>query len=140
MTSLVHSFDQDATGIAEAVCPGKITARSVAERYLSRVSRNERDVQAFAAFDDDLVREQADRIDNNRVKGTLAGVPICIKDIFDTKDWPTRFNSPIYASNQPSRDAQTVAFLRQAGAIIIDRKSTRLNSSHRNTSRMPSSA
>jgi Asp-tRNA(Asn)/Glu-tRNA(Gln) amidotransferase A subunit family amidase len=54
----------------------------------------------------------------------LAGVPVGVKDNYDTVDHPTAFYSPIYEDNRPSRDAQVVSLLRQAGALIMGKTHT----------------
>lgn len=51
-------------------------------------------------------------------RGPLAGVPIGVKDIFNTAGLPTEFFSSIHAGNRPSRDAAVVARLRQAGTVV----------------------
>ena len=56
--------------------------------------------------------------------GPLHGVPIGIKDIFDTGDMPTEFGSPLWAGRTPRRDAAAVARLRAAGAVIIGKTVT----------------
>lgn len=124
MAGFVHKFDHDATDIALNLDAGRLTARSVAESFIARTLMKEPDIQAFSAFDQQLVLEQADRIDRSPEKGPLAGVPIGVKDIFDTMDWATEFNSPIYRNNRPSRDANAVALLRQAGAVVMGKTAT----------------
>jgi len=124
VAGFVHKFDHDATDIALDVGAGRLTARSAAEGFIARTLMKESDIQAFAAFNRELVLEQADRVDRNPEKGVLAGVPIGVKDIFDTMDWATEFNSPIYRNNRPSRDANSVALLRQAGAVIMGKTAT----------------
>jgi Asp-tRNA(Asn)/Glu-tRNA(Gln) amidotransferase A subunit family amidase len=109
----------DATAIAEAVCSGTITPAVVAEHFLEQIERHEQDIRVFASFDPQAVRQQIKSAD-----GPLAGVPIGIKDIFDTADHPTEFFSPIYQGNRPSRDAHVVALLRQAGAVIVGKTHT----------------
>ncbi|MFC6336891.1 amidase [Pseudomonas sp. CCM 7891] len=109
----------DATHIAEAVRSGVTTPAMVAEHFIAQIKRHERDIQAFVSFDPQAVRQQISRID-----GALAGVPVGIKDIFDTVDHPTEFYSPIYQGNRPSRDAHVVALLRQAGAVIMGKTHT----------------
>ena len=56
--------------------------------------------------------------------GPLHGVPIGIKDIFDTADMPTEFGSPVWAGRTPRRDAAAVAMLRAAGAVIMGKTVT----------------
>ena len=59
-----------------------------------------------------------------RVIGPLHGVPVAIKDIFDTADMPTEYGSAIYAGRTPSRDATLSTMLRAAGAVILGKTVT----------------
>ncbi len=54
----------------------------------------------------------------------LRGLPVAIKDVFDTHDLPTRYGSPLYGRHRPSADAQAVALLRRAGAVIVGKAKT----------------
>ena len=54
----------------------------------------------------------------------LAGVSVAVKDIIDTADMPTEFNSPAYAGRRPGQDAWVVARLRAAGATILGKSVT----------------
>lgn len=54
----------------------------------------------------------------------LAGVPVAVKDVLDTADMPTEFNSPAYKGRRPEHDAWVVARLRAAGASIIGKTVT----------------
>jgi Asp-tRNA(Asn)/Glu-tRNA(Gln) amidotransferase A subunit family amidase len=56
--------------------------------------------------------------------GPLHGIPVAIKDIIDTADYPTELGSPLAAGRRPERDATVVAKLRAAGAIIIGKAVT----------------
>jgi Asp-tRNA(Asn)/Glu-tRNA(Gln) amidotransferase A subunit family amidase len=56
--------------------------------------------------------------------GPLHGVPIGIKDIFDTNDYPTEFGSPIWAGRTPRYDAFAVSRLRADGAVILGKTVT----------------
>lgn len=121
----MHNFDQaDATAIAERVRSQAVSAEAVAEHFLDRVEAQESSIKAFVSFDPDAVRSQARHLKNSDAKGLLAGVPVGVKDIYDTVDHPTRFYSPIYEDNRPSRDAHVVALLRQAGAVIMGKTHT----------------
>lgn len=105
----------DATALSEAVVNGDTTAAAIADAFLERIQAHEPDIQAFVSFNARQVR--ADAAQNNG-RGLLAGVPVGIKDIFDTAAYPTQFYSPIYTGHQPSRDAHVVTLLRQAGALM----------------------
>src|SRR5471032_3078319 len=56
--------------------------------------------------------------------GALHGIPVAIKDIFDTADYPTECGSPQLAGRRPKSDATVVAKLREAGAVIIGKTVT----------------
>lgn len=114
----------DATSIGDTIRSGLATATSVAEHFLTRIEEHEPQVQAFAAFNPQRVRAQAGKLTQENHQGLLAGVPVGIKDIFDSADQPTQFHSPIYAGHQPSRDAHVVTLLRQAGALVMGKTHT----------------
>ena len=54
----------------------------------------------------------------------LSGIPVGIKDIIDTSDFPTELGSPVFAGRRPSADAFIVSELRAAGAIILGKTVT----------------
>ncbi|MFJ2481359.1 amidase [Pseudomonas sp. NPDC087598] len=121
----MHNFNQkDATAISAMVRSDVVSAETVAEHFLDCVEAQEQSIKAFVSFDPDGVRSQARQLKNDHAKGLLAGIPVGVKDIYDTVDHPTRFFSPIYADNCPSRDAHVVALLRQAGAVIMGKTHT----------------
>jgi amidase len=49
----------------------------------------------------------------------LHGIPIGVKDIFDTHDMPTSYGSPIYARHRPTVDAASVAIARRHGMLPL---------------------
>ena len=61
---------------------------------------------------------------HGRATGPLHGVPVGIKDVFDTGDLPTELGSPLWAGRTPRRDAVAVAMLRAAGAVIMGKTVT----------------
>jgi Asp-tRNA(Asn)/Glu-tRNA(Gln) amidotransferase A subunit family amidase len=118
---LPHDF-ADATTLALSMASGSRSAEGVVEAFLQRIAEHENRVHAFASFSAAAVRGQiAPAVAS---KGPLAGVPIGIKDMFDTVDHPTEYFSPLYRGHQPSADAQVVSLLRQAGAIIMGKTHT----------------
>jgi amidase len=52
-------------------------------------------------------------------RGRLHGIPIGVKDIFDTHDMPTAYGSPIYAGHRPAVDAASVAVARRHGMLPL---------------------
>ncbi len=95
---------------------------------LDRIAAREDDVQAWAHLDPELALAQAREADAalraGEATGALHGVPVGVKDIFDTADMPTENGSPIFAGRRPERDATCVAALRDAGAVIMGKTVT----------------
>src|SRR2546423_13613296 len=52
-------------------------------------------------------------------RGPLHGIPIALKDLIDTAGTPTTAASGLYQNRIPTKDAEVVRRLRQAGAVIL---------------------
>src|SRR5262249_56284810 len=52
------------------------------------------------------------------------GLPVGIKDIFDTADWPTAYGSSIYTGHRPRSDAALVTEIRRVGGLILGKTVT----------------
>ncbi|MDF1553810.1 MAG: amidase [Deferrisomatales bacterium] len=113
-----------AVEMAEAVRQGRDTSESLVAGCLERIAYRDREVQAWEYLDPEQALAQARARDAEIPRGPLHGVPVGIKDVFDTVDMPTAYGSPIYAGNQPAWDAACVAALRAAGAVILGKTVT----------------
>jgi len=112
----------------QAMRDGRVSSEELVAACLTRVQQIEESVGAWAFLDPDYAMQQARRADEvrreGRVFGPLHGVPVGIKDIFDTADMPTERGSVLYKGYRPEFDATTVALLRQAGAVILGKTVT----------------
>lgn len=117
-----------ARAAADAMCTGKLTASALLEACLSRISEREADVCAWSYLDAEAAREQARRADARQRAGepigALHGLPIGVKDVFDTSDMPSEYGSPLLRGRRPEMDAAAVTVLRRAGAIVIGKTAT----------------
>jgi Asp-tRNA(Asn)/Glu-tRNA(Gln) amidotransferase A subunit family amidase len=113
-----------ASELAAALRARKLRAIDVAEACLARIAAREPFVHAWAHLDPDYARDQARALDAGPIRGPLHGLPIGIKDIFDTAELPTAYGSPIYAGHRPAADAACVALARAAGAIVLGKTAT----------------
>ncbi|MEQ8708757.1 MAG: amidase [Rhodospirillales bacterium] len=102
----------------------QLTARDLAEACIERITTREDKVGAWVQFCPDTVRKTADDLDSGPLRGLLHGIPVAVKDIIDTCDYPTERGSPIYAGRQPERDAACVAAVRRMGALIMGKTVT----------------
>lgn len=104
---------------------GHSTALGAVEECLSRIAEQDPAIQSFVALREDAAREEARELDaTTSSRGPLHGIPFAVKDIFDTGSLPTEYNSELYRGHQPEEDAQVVALLRRAGAILLGKVST----------------
>ncbi len=113
---------------ARLIRDGLINSEQLVEACLVRVREVDERIGAWAFLDPDYALTQARAADERRREGRptgpLHGVPIAIKDIFDTADMPTENGSALHAGRAPSRDATAVTMLRIAGAIILGKTVT----------------
>jgi Asp-tRNA(Asn)/Glu-tRNA(Gln) amidotransferase A subunit family amidase len=125
---LANLYLISATEAARLIRDGMISSEQLVEACLARIREVEPQVQAWTFLDPDYSLRQARSLDQLRLQGKsigpLHGVPIGIKDIFDTADMPTENGSVIYAGRTPSRDATVVSMLRAAGAVIMGKTVT----------------
>jgi len=104
---------------------GKLTCHSLVQQYLDRIKAYDQQGPTLNAmlYVNPNVLEQADAMDKQFKRGAklkpLHCIPVLLKDNFDTADMPTTGASLALKGMQPSKDAFTVARLRQNGALII---------------------
>ncbi len=109
---------------ARAIAEGRTTSEEAVASCLARIAEREATVRAWAWLDPDHALAEARARDAARPLGPLHGVPVGVKDIFDTADMPTQMGSPIYRGHRPAADAAAVAILRAAGAVILGKTVT----------------
>jgi amidase len=101
-----------------------ITAEILADALVRRIAAVEPGVAAWELLDPELALLQARRIDALPVPPPLAGLPIGVKDVLDTADMPTACGTTLLRGRRPGRDAEVVARLRAAGAVILGKTVT----------------
>jgi amidase len=112
----------DATEQAEMVRSGAMTARALTVKTLRRIDRLDEAINAYRVVMAEHAIAEASRIDalpdHDRASLPLAGVPVAIKDDTDVEGQMTAWGSNV---RRPpcERDADVVARLRRAGAVII---------------------
>lgn len=113
---------------ARAIRDGELKSEELVKSCLDRIDEFEPTVQAWVTYNAEHALEQARACDKLRYEGKttgpLNGVPVGIKDIIDTADFPTELGSPIYAGRNTLEDATVVSKLREAGAVIMGKTVT----------------
>lgn len=108
---------------ARSASPVEALAQSV-----SAIEARNPELRAFVALD--LERAQRDARDaeaawaRGEPTGPLCGVPVGVKDLFDTAGLVTSYGSPMFAGRIPERDAAAVAAVRGAGAVVVGKTAT----------------
>jgi len=91
-----------------------------AEAAIARIGACEARLHAFTAYDPVRIRTENVALPT----GPLTGLTVGVKDIIDTRDYPTAHGSSIYRRNHPVQDAACVSLLRQAGALCVGKTVT----------------
>jgi len=125
---LLSLADLTALAARERLSSGAISASELVASCLERITGREKEIQAWSFLDERHALSQASALDAHRQAGRpigpLHGVPVGIKDIVETKDFPTENGTIIDAGRQPTEDAWLVARLRAAGAVILGKTVT----------------
>src|SRR5579863_5289951 len=114
----------DAWEVARLMAKRELRAVDLLHTCLDRIAERDDEVHAFAHLDRAHALVQAHALDNGPVRGLLHGLPIGVKDLFDTVDFPTGYGSPIYGAHRPIADAASVALCREAGALVMGKTVT----------------
>jgi len=120
--------DLTALEVHEHLLSGQETVLEFTAKLGRFVDGADKAIHAFAHRDDRVVALQADNLQRDRaaghLPGPLFGVPVGVKDIIDTMDFPTEYGSPIHAGRYSVGDATVVSRLRAAGAVIFGKTVT----------------
>ena len=120
--------DLTITQAAEAIRVGKISAVELMENLLSRSRELDPKLRVWETLDEDTALDAARsaqaEMESDGPRGLLHGIPIGIKDIFNTAGVRTASGSPIYDDYVPDFDSTAVARLRDAGAVITGKAVT----------------
>ncbi|MDX1528183.1 MAG: amidase, partial [Gammaproteobacteria bacterium] len=117
-----------ATETAAAIRAGELSSETLVRACLARIAEREEQVGAWIHLDEARTLAEARARDESlaagKAPGPLHGVPVGIKDIYDTADMPTQLGSPLHQGRQPKRDSGVVELLRRAGAVILGKTVT----------------
>lgn len=115
---LSMSIDQ----ILEGYRKREFSPVEVAQGCAAQIKKWEADVAALVCFDEEILMRYARAAEERLMKGEeirlLEGIPVGIKDIFNTADFPTQMGSPLWEGFTPGNDARVVYQLKSQGAII----------------------
>src|SRR4051812_49594549 len=103
-----------ALDLARRIEDGTMTPAKVVDLCAEAIAAQDAEIAAFAAVDVERARRAAQAQTHGPT--LLRGLPVGVKDIFDTVDFPTEYGSPIYSRHPPPLEFAPVPPLQRAGA------------------------
>ena len=113
-----------ALDLARRVEAGELTPEGIVDLCAAAIAAREDDVGAFTHLAIEPARALARKNAERLRAAPLRGLPVGLKDIYDTADMPTEYGSKAYKGHQPAADASTVTMLRRAGGVILGKTVT----------------
>ena len=112
-----------ATELTRMLAGGEVSSVELLDHFLDRIARLDGPVNSVVALDAERARARAAEADVARARGEswgrLHGLPMTVKDAFETEGVVTTSGAPELAGHIPERDADAVARLKDAGAVIF---------------------
>ena len=109
--------------LREGIAAGSISAVQLAEEYYARIAVHNPTLNVYLSLTRDQALEQAERVDRTAAKGeslgSLAGIPVGIKDVLVMRGAPSTAGSRILEGYEPPYDATVVTRLKAAGAVVL---------------------
>ena len=110
--------------LARRVEGGEITPEGIVDLCAAAIAAREDEVGAFTYLDIEGAKKRAREEAKHLAAAPLRGMPVGLKDIYDTYDMPTEYGSAAYKGHRPASDAAPVSMLRRAGGIILGKTVT----------------
>jgi amidase len=112
-----------ASQLAQMIRDREVSALEVVDAYLKQIERHNQKINAIATLDAEKAIKRAKEADQALARsenwGALHGVPITVKDTFETAGLRTTAGYKPLRNHTPAQDATVVARLRQSGAILL---------------------
>ena len=121
-------FELSAAEAIGKIRNGEITSEELVQACLDRIDEVDGEIEAWAHLNPEYALDQARTLDARRQAGgpvgPLHGIPVGIKDIFDTDCLPTENGTVLNSGRQPMENCRVVSLLMEAGAVIMGKTVT----------------
>src|SRR5215475_5900250 len=111
-----------ALDLARRIEAGELTPAAVLDKCAEVIAAREDAIGAFIALDVEGAQRRAQ--DPAVAAGPLRGLPVGVKDILDTVDFPTGYGTTFHDGHRAASDAALVSMIRRAGGIIVGKTVT----------------
>jgi Asp-tRNA(Asn)/Glu-tRNA(Gln) amidotransferase A subunit family amidase len=107
---------------------GSLDPVAVAEECIDRVNRFDPEFHAWVCFNPDALICEARKVRESLARKTplraLESIPVGVKDVFNTADFPTQMGSELWRGFTPGNDARVVYYLKNAGGLVAGKTVT----------------
>ena len=115
--------DLTLTETSNLIANQEVSSKELTQAHLDRISRLEPELNCFITQTPDLALERARQADaeiqGGDVRGPLHGIPIALKDLFDTRGVTTTAGSLFFRDRVPVENGVVVELLEAAGAVNL---------------------
>ena len=115
-------YDASIKTLVRAMAEGRIAPGEIAQACVGSFEKHDGWLRAFEVFDADLLRVGAGECEARLAAGRrlrmLEAMPVGVKDIYNTVDFPTQMGSVLWDGFTPGNDARLVYNLKDAGALV----------------------
>ncbi len=118
-------YDYNIEQLHSLIKSKELRYRDLVEECINRTKEVDPKYHVWASFDEDDFLSQVD--DNMTLTGRdydMSGIPVAVKDIFNTITLPTQMGSPLWKGFTAGNDARVVHTLKEAGALIAGKTVT----------------
>lgn len=118
----------DISALHQRIASGELSATALSEWTIARSQDLDPRHRFWVCHDPGALRRQA-QASQARFEGALPirpleGMPVAVKDVFNTADYPTQMGSPLWKDFRPGNDARVVYSLRNAGGLVAGKTVT----------------
>ena len=121
-------IELSATEAIQKIRDGEISSEELVQACIDRIDQVDGEIEAWAHLEPENALDQARMLDAQRAEGgpvgPLHGIPVGVKDIFDTELLPTENGTVLDSGRQPIEDCRVVSLLQEAGAVIMGKTVT----------------
>ncbi|MCK9371610.1 MAG: amidase [Sulfuricurvum sp.] len=117
--------DLTATELLKLMKEGETTPKAIADACLEVIRTLDPLINGWEFIDEAVIQAQLEKISGyTQSDYPLLGIPIGVKDIYNTFDMPTQMGSPLWKDFTPGNDARIIHYLRRAGALMLGKTVT----------------
>jgi aspartyl-tRNA(Asn)/glutamyl-tRNA(Gln) amidotransferase subunit A len=124
----VQPYELTLTEAAAAIKARELSPVELADSVLARIDAVEEKITAFATVTAEIARKEAEKAESEiaagSYRGPLHGIPVGIKDLYETAGIATTSSSAVRAEYVPEHDSAVVEKLAAAGAVMVGKTHT----------------